>query len=389
MFDYLVVGAGFSGAVVASQMARRFNKRVMLVDRRSHVGGNAFDHRDDAGVLVHKYGPHIFHTQSKDVFDYLSQFTQWRNYEHRVLASVDGKLVPIPINLDTVNILHGLNLKVDELESYLESIAEKRPVIRTSEDVVVSRVGRDLYEKMFRGYTRKQWGLDPSELDSSVTARIPVRLSRDDRYFSDTYQAMPLQGFTRMFENMLDHPNISIVLSTDYRDVLKSVRYRELVYTGPVDEFFDYRFGKLPYRSLKFRHQTLNQERVQPVAVINYPNDHEYTRVTEFKHLTGQAHAKTSVVYEYPCDGGDPYYPIPRAENAALYKQYEALAARNPEIHFSGRLATYKYYNMDQVVAQALTLCSKLSATSRDYVIGKEPGSGKAVLQPVIRLATS
>jgi UDP-galactopyranose mutase len=389
VFDYMVVGAGFSGAVVASQMARRFNKRVMLVDRRSHVGGNAFDHRDDAGVLVHKYGPHIFHTQSKDVFDYLSQFTKWRNYEHRVLASVDGKLVPIPINLDTVNILHGLNLKVDELEDYLESIAEKRPVIRTSEDVVVSRVGRDFYEKMFRGYTRKQWGLDPSELDSSVTARIPVRLSRDDRYFSDTYQAMPLQGFTRMFENMLDHPNIRILLSTDYRDVLNAVRYRELVYTGPVDEFFDYRFGKLPYRSLKFRHQTLNQERLQQVAVINYPQDHEYTRVTEFKHLTGQAHAKTSVVYEYPCDGGDPYYPIPRVENAALYKQYEALAARNPEIHFSGRLATYKYYNMDQVVAQALTLCSKLSATSRDYVIGKEPGSEKAVLRPVIRLATS
>ena len=389
MFDYLVVGAGFSGAVVASQMARRFNKRVILVDRRSHVGGNAFDHRDDAGVLVHKYGPHIFHTQSKDIFDYLSQFTQWRNYEHRVLASVDGKLVPIPINLDTVNILHGLNLKVDELEGYLESIAEKRPRIRTSEDVVVSRVGRDFYEKMFRGYTRKQWGLDPSELDSSVTARIPVRLSRDDRYFSDTYQAMPLQGFTRMFENMLDHPNIRIVLSTDYRDVLNSVRYRELVYTGPVDEFFDYRFGKLPYRSLKFRHQTLNQERLQPVAVINYPNDHEHTRVTEFKHLTGQAHTKTSVVYEYPCNGGDPYYPIPRAENSALYKQYETLAARNPQIHFSGRLATYKYYNMDQVVAQALTLCSKLSATSRDYVMGKQPGSEKAALQPGITLATS
>jgi UDP-galactopyranose mutase len=389
VFDYLVVGAGFSGAVVASQMARRFNKRVMLVDRRSHLGGNAFDHRDDAGIMVHKYGPHIFHTQSKDVFDYLSQFTQWRNYEHRVLASVDGKLVPIPINLDTVNILHGLNLKVDELEGYLESIAEKRPIIRTSEDVVVSRVGRDFYEKMFRGYTRKQWGLDPSELDSSVTARIPVRLNRDDRYYSDMYQAMPLQGFTRMFENMLDHPNIKIVLNTDYRDVLDSVRYRELVYTGPVDEFFDYRFGRLPYRSLKFRHQTLNQERLQPVAVINYPNDHEYTRVTEFKHLTGQAHAKTSVVYEYPCDGGDPYYPIPRAENAALYKQYEALAARNAEIHFSGRLATYKYYNMDQVVAQALTLCSKLSATSRDYVMGKQPGSEKATLQPVITRATS
>ena len=389
MFDYLVVGAGFSGAVVASQMARRFDKRVMLVDRRPHVGGNAYDHRDTAGLLVHKYGPHIFHTQSKDVFDYLSQFTQWRNYEHRVLASVDGKLVPIPINLDTVNILHGLNLKVEELEAYLERIAEKRAAIRTSEDVVVSRVGRDFYEKMFRGYTRKQWGLDPSDLDASVTARIPVRLSRDNRYFSDTYQAMPLNGFTRMFENMLDHPNIRIVLNTDYRDVLHSVRYHQLVYTGPVDEFFDYRFGKLPYRSLQFRHETLNTERLQPVAVINYPNDHDYTRVTEFKHLTGQAHAKTSVVYEYPCDGGDPYYPIPRAENAAIYKQYERLANRSPLIHFAGRLATYKYYNMDQVVAQALTLCSKLSETSRDHVLGKEAGSEKIFRQPVIRLATS
>jgi len=389
VFDYLVVGAGFSGAVVASQMARRFAKRVMLVDRRSHVGGNAYDHRDDAGVLVHKYGPHIFHTQSKDVFDYLSQFTLWRNYEHRVLASVDGKLVPIPINLDTVNILHDLHLREEDLEGYLESIAEKRPAIRTSEDVVVSRVGRDFYEKMFRGYTRKQWGLDPSDLDACVTARIPVRLNRDDRYFSDTYQAMPLQGYTRMFENMLDHPSIEVVLDTDYRDVLKSVRYRELVYTGPVDEFFDYRFGKLPYRSLKFRHETLNRERLQQVAVVNYPNEHDYTRVTEFKHLTGQAHAKTSVVYEYPCDGGDPYYPIPRAENATLYKQYETLAARDPKIHFSGRLATYKYYNMDQVVAQALTLCSKLSATSREYVIGKEAGSERRALPPVIRLAAN
>ena len=389
MFDYLIVGAGFSGAVVASQMARRFNKRVMLVDRRSHVGGNAYDHRDAAGILVHKYGPHIFHTQSKDVFDYLSQFTEWRNYEHRVLASVDGKLVPIPINLDTVNILHGLNLKVDELESYLDSIAERPAAIRTSEDVVVSRVGRDLYEKMFRGYTRKQWGLDPSELDASVTARIPVRMSRDDRYFSDMYQAMPLRGFTCMFENMLDHPNIKIELGTDYREVLKSAKYRELVYTGPVDEYFDYRFGKLPYRSLQFKHETLNRERLQPVAVINYPQDRDYTRVTEFKYLTGQTHAKTSVVYEYPCNGGDPYYPIPRAENAALYKQYESLAAQTPRVHFTGRLATYKYYNMDQVVAQALTLCKKLSGASRDAVTGKEAASARSVLLPEIRLATS
>jgi UDP-galactopyranose mutase len=389
VFDYVVVGAGFSGAVVASQMARRFNKLVLLLDRRSHVGGNAYDHRDEAGLLVHRYGPHIFHTQSKDVFDYLSQFTEWRNYEHRVLASVEGKLVPIPINLDTVNILHGLNLGVGELEAYLESIAEKRPSIRTSEDVVLSRVGRDLYEKMFRGYTRKQWGLDPSELDACVTARIPVRLSRDDRYFSDMYQAMPLHGFTRMFENMLDHPNIRIVLNTDYREVLKSVRYRELVYTGPVDGFFDYRFGKLPYRSLQFRHKTLSMERLQPVAVINYPNENEYTRVAEFKHLTGQVHPKTSVVYEYPCDGGDPYYPVPRAENAALYKQYEALAACTPNVHFAGRLATYKYYNMDQVVAQALTLCGKLSGASREHVIGECAGSHRSSPAPEIKLVAS
>ena len=371
MFDYVIVGAGFSGAVVAAQMARNFGKRVMLLDRRNHIGGNAYDHYNEHGVLVHKYGPHIFHTNSKDVFDYLSLFTEWRNYEHKVLASVEGKLVPIPINLDTVNILHGLELTVQDMEAYLEKIAEKPAAIRTSEDVVLSRVGRDLYEKMFRGYTRKQWGLDPSELDASVTARIPVRTNRDDRYFTDTYQAMPADGFTRMFENMLDHPNITLVLGTDYRDVLKAVRYRELVYTGPVDEFFDYRFGKLPYRSIQFRHETVDVERLQPVAVINYPNEHDYTRVTEFKHLTGQAHAKTSIVYEYPCDGGDPYYPVPRADNAAIYKKYEALAAKTPGVHFTGRLATYKYYNMDQVVAQALTLCAKLSGATRGELVRK------------------
>jgi UDP-galactopyranose mutase len=371
VFDYVVVGAGFSGAVVAAQMARNFGKKVMLLDRRNHIGGNAYDHHDHHGILVHKYGPHIFHTNSKDVFDYLSLFTEWRHYEHKVLASVEGKLVPIPINLDTVNSLHGLELTIDQMEAYLERIAEKPSVIRTSEDVVVSRVGRDLYEKMFRGYTRKQWGLDPSELDASVTARIPVRTNRDDRYFTDTYQAMPRHGFTRMFENMLDHPNITILLNTDYRSVLKTVHYRELVYTGPVDEFFGYRFGKLPYRSIQFRHETVDAQRVQPVAVINYPNDHDYTRVTEFKHLTGQAHSKTSVVYEYPCDGGDPYYPVPRADNAAIYKKYEALAAQTPGVHFVGRLATYKYYNMDQVVAQALTLCAKLSGATRGELVRK------------------
>lgn len=360
MFDYLVVGAGFAGAVVAEQMARNFDKKVLLVDKRSHIAGNAYDHLNEAGILVHKYGPHIFHTNSKEVFDYLSLFTGWRDYEHRVLLSIDGQLVPIPINLDTVNLLHGKNLTEKDLEAYLESIAEKRDPIRTSEDVVVSRVGRDLYEKVFRGYTRKQWGLDPSELDASVTARIPVRLSRDDRYFSDTYQAMPIKGFTRMFENMLDHRNITLALNTDYRDVIHNVAWREMVYTGPVDEFFDYRFGKLPYRSIEFKHETLDTPQLQPVAVINYPNDHAYTRITEFKHLTGQQHRQTSIVYEYPCDGGDPYYPVPRPENAVLYKKYEELAAQTANVHFVGRLATYRYYNMDQVVGQALATFARI-----------------------------
>lgn len=365
MFDYLVVGAGFAGSVVAERMARTFGKRVLVVDRRPHIGGNAYDHPNESGILVHRYGPHIFHTNSEQVFRYLSDFTSWWPYEHRVLASVDGKLVPVPINLDTVNALYDLQLDSDQVEEFLASVAEPCAAIRTSEDVVVSRVGRFLYKKLFQNYTRKQWGIDPSELDAQVTARIPVRTNRDDRYFGDKFQAMPRFGYTRMFENMLDHPNIHLELGVDYRDVLKRVQFRELIFSGPIDEYFDYRFGKLPYRSLRFRHETLDAERLQPVAVVNYPNEHAYTRVTEFKQLTGQAHPKTSIVYEFPSSEGDPYYPIPREENAALYRKYADLAAATDGVHFVGRLATYRYYNMDQVVAQALTLCSRLGGVSR------------------------
>jgi len=250
------------------------------------------------------------------------------------------------------------------MESFLERLAEPKEVCRTSEDVVVSKVGRELYDKFFRHYTRKQWGLDPSELDAQVTARVPTRTNRDDRYFTDTYQAMPRHGFTRLFANMLDHPNIRILLNTDYREVKSIIPYRELIYSGPVDEFFDFRFGALPYRCLEFKHETLNQPLYQPVAVVNYPNDHSFTRITEFKHLTGQEHPKTSIVYEYPQAEGDPYYPIPRRENAELYRQYQALADE-AGVHFVGRLATYKYYNMDQVVAQALTLYARLSNVNR------------------------
>jgi UDP-galactopyranose mutase len=370
MFDYLIVGAGFAGSVLAERLAQGSGKRVLICDRRPHIGGNAYDHYNDDGLLVHKYGPHIFHTNSAAVFDYLSRFTAWRPYEHRVLASVDGQQVPMPINLDTVNRLYGLQLTSFELEGFFAKLAENVEKIETSEHVVVSKVGRQLYEKFFRGYTRKQWGLDPSELDASVTARVPTRTNRDDRYFTDTYQAMPLHGYTRMFERMLAHPNIKVMLNTDYREIADLVPWREMIYTGPVDAYFDYVYGKLPYRSLEFRHETISAAQVQAVGTVNYPNDQAYTRITEFKHLTGQAHAKTSVVYEYPRAEGDPYYPVPRPENAALYERYRELTKAQTRVHFVGRLATYRYYNMDQVVAQALKLYGDL---------GEETSHGRSI----------
>jgi UDP-galactopyranose mutase len=365
MFDVLVVGAGFAGSVLAERLARVLDQKVLIVDRRRHIGGNAYDCYDDAGLLIHRYGPHIFHTNSAEVFEYLSQFTAWRQYQHRVLASVDGQLLPIPINLDTINRLYGLQLSSFQVEDFLASLAEPRDPIQTSEDVVVSKVGRELYEKFFRNYTRKQWGMDPSELDATVAARVPTRSNRDDRYFSDKYQAMPLHGYSRLFERMLDHPNITIMLGIDYREIRRVIPYRTMIYSGPIDEFFDYRFGKLPYRSLEFRFETRDLEQVQPVAVVNYPNDYLYTRVTEFKHLTGQVHPKTTLVYEYPRAEGDPYYPVPKPENAELYKRYQALAEATPDVHFVGRLATYKYYNMDQVTAQALAVFKRIMEARR------------------------
>lgn len=364
MFDYLIVGAGFAGSVLAERLAAGAGKRVLLCDRRPHVGGNAYDHHDDAGILVHAYGPHIFHTNSREVYEYLSRFTEWRRYEHRVLASVDGQLLPIPINLDTVNRLYGLELTSEELEGFFSLKAERRERIRTSEDVIVARVGRELYEKFFRNYTRKQWGLDPSELDATVTARVPVRTNRDDRYFTDTYQVMPLHGYTRMFQRMLKHPAIKVLLNADYREIVGAIPHREVIYTGPIDAFFDHRHGKLPYRSLEFRFETHDRPVFQRAPVINYPNEHAYTRITELKYLTGQEHPKTSVVYEYPKAEGDPYYPVPRPENGEIYRRYEALARATQGVHFVGRLATYRYYNMDQVVAQALTLYGKLTGAT-------------------------
>jgi UDP-galactopyranose mutase len=378
MFDYLIVGAGFAGSVLAERLATT-GKKILILDKRDHIGGNAFDYYNEDGILIHKYGPHIFHTNSKEVFEYLGQFTEWRPYEHEVLASVDGQLVPIPINLNTINKLYGLNLNSSQVEEFFASKAEKITQVQTSEDVVVGRVGRELYEKFFRGYTRKQWDLDPSELDASVTARVPTRVNKDNRYFTDTYQAMPLHGYTAMFQKMLSHRNIKIMLNTDYKEVIDIIPHQQLIYTGPIDSYFDYCFGKLPYRSLEFKFQTVDAEYFQSTGTVNYPNEHLYTRITDFKYLTGQKHSKTAIVYEYPRAEGDPYYPIPRPENAGIYKKYQQLASTLTNTYFVGRLATYKYYNMDQVVAQALTSFKKIVQEQPETYVN---GHGKTILQP-------
>jgi UDP-galactopyranose mutase len=368
-YDALVVGAGYAGSIMARELATRAGQRVLVIDRRDHVAGNAFDYHDEHGVVCHRYGPHIFHTNSQKVVEYLSGFTDWRPYEHRVLARVDGKLVPMPINRTTLNELYGLGLSSDrEVEGFLADRAEPVDYIRTSEDVVVAKVGRELYEKFFRGYTRKQWQRDPSELNASVCARIPIRTNTDDRYFTDPFQKMPLDGYTAMFRRILDHPAIEVSLETDYWDVKDELEYGHLVYTGPIDRFFGNRFGALPYRSLEWElrnEPTPDGGLVQPVGSINQPGeDVPYTRTTEFRHLTGQSpHGSSTLAVEFPRAEGDPYYPIPNDETRALYKRYEALGAQVPDVTFVGRLARYQYLNMDQVVGQALATAEKLLAS--------------------------
>jgi UDP-galactopyranose mutase len=363
-YDYLIVGAGFAGAVLAERLAAGLNKRILLIDRRPHIGGNAFDEVNSAGVLIHRYGPHVFHTNAEEIVTYLSRFTRWRQYEHRVLAHLgEGLCLPFPINRTTLNRLYGLNLSSDrEAEAFFSSRAEPRKTIRTAEDAVVSKIGRDLYERFFRGYTRKHWDLDPSELAASVTARISSRNNLDDRYFTDRFQAIPADGYARMFETMLDHANITVMTGVDFQDVRREPSYEELIYTGAIDTYFEHRFGILPYRSLAFRHETLNQEWFQSVAVVNYPDEATpHTRISEHKYITGQTHPMTTITYEYPGTDGEPYYPIPRPENYALLTRYQVLARATPRVHFVGRQATYRYYNMDQVVAQALATFRKIA----------------------------
>jgi UDP-galactopyranose mutase len=364
-FDYLIVGAGFAGAVCAQQLAAA-HKKILLIDKRPHIGGNAYDEYDEHGVLTHPYGPHIFHTKSKKIFEYLSKFTDWRFYEHRVLAVVDGEYYPFPINRKTINRLYGINLASEEVENYLNGLKLKRAPISNSEDLVLNSVGEDLCEKFFRNYTLKQWGLDLRDLSAGVAARVPVRFDDDDRYFSDAFQFMPAPGYGAMFRKMLSGGNITVKLSTPLDMIRNRSSWRHMIYTGPIDAYFGYSLGRLPYRSLRFEHEHLaDTERYQETGTVNYPNDHKFTRITEFKHLTGQTHAGTSIVREYPQSEGEPYYPIPRVENEVLSKRYQALAHKETNVSFVGRLAEYRYYNMDQVVGAALALSNDLLANER------------------------
>ena len=362
-WDYLIVGAGFAGAVLAERLASQRGATCLIIDRRPHIAGNAYDHCDAAGIRLHHYGPHYFRTNSDRIVAYLSQFTEWHPVDYKILSSIGGRLWQFPINLNTFEQLLGRPSTSEEME---RTLAEWRVPIespKNSEEVIISQVGRRFYEMFFKNYTRKQWNRDPSELDPSVCGRIPIRTNRDDRFLSEKFQALPTEGYTALFRRMLNHPKIEVRLNTDYREARKHIRFRHLIYTGPVDEYFEHCFGPLPYRSLRFEPETLPQEFFQSAMQVNYPNEHDFTRIIEIKHATGQKLPATTIIREYPQDfgpGREPYYPIPAPDARALHALYAERAAIEPNVSFVGRLATYRYYNMDQVVGMALAEFERL-----------------------------
>ncbi len=361
-FDYLIVGAGFAGSVLAERIATQLNKKVLIVDKRFHIGGNCYDYTDDNGILVHQYGPHIFHTQAKKVWDYLSQFTEWHPYFHRVLADVEGIKVPVPFNFNSLYKVfpEGYASKLEALLLEKYGFGLKVPILKLMENdnKDLKFLADYIYKHVFVGYTMKQWGLKPEEIDFSVTARVPVYTSRDDRYFQDTYQGIPQKGYTKIFEKLLSHPNIHVLLKTDYKDIIEDIKFDKMIYTGALDTFFDKIHGELPYRSLIFDFKSYNQTKFQEVAQVNYPNSHDYTRITEFRHFLPSESNKTTIAKEYPTNYkeglNDPYYPIPNDENHKRYELYKKEAEKLNNVFFVGRLAEYKYYNMDQIVGVAL-----------------------------------
>jgi len=370
-FDFLIVGAGFAGSVLAERIASQLGKTCLVVERRNHIGGNAYDHHDRAGVLVHDYGPHYFRTNSQRIVDYLSQFTEWHPVEYKILSWTHGRFWQFPINLNTFEELIGRPSTTEEMEAQLAEWRVKIANPKNSEEVIVSQVGWKLYEMFFQNYTRKQWQRDARQLDPSVCGRIPIRTNRDDRYLSEKFQALPKNGYTPMFQKILSHPKIDVWLNTDYREVRQHVRFGHLIFTGPIDEYFDHCFGRLPYRSLRFEPETLPQEYFQPAMQVNYPNDHDFTRIVEIKHARGQKLPSTTIVREYPQNfgpGHEPYYPIPALDAKALYSKYAERAALEKNVGFVGRLATYRYYNMDQIVGMALAEFNRLRI-SRQYQV--------------------
>lgn len=373
MFDYVIVGAGMAGCVMAERIANVLNKKVFIIEKRNHVGGNCYDYYDENGILVHKYGPHILHTNLESVWKYLSQFTDWTDYQHHVLGFIDNKKVPIPFNLNTLHELLPESLAERLEEKLIDKFGfnTKIPILelQKSEDKDLKLLADFIYEKMFLNYTKKQWGIKPEELDPSVTERVPIYISRDNRYFQDKYQGIPLKGYHKIFEKMLRNPNIKFMLNTDFKEVIKTYDNKmyflenefkgKLIFTGQIDELFDYEFGELPYRSLKFKSETIDEEYFQEVGTVNYPNNHDFTRITEFKHLTGQKNSKTTIVKEYPQKydkDNIPYYPIPQQENLKLYKMYADEAQKLNNVIFLGRLAEYKYYDMDMVIKRVLDI---------------------------------
>lgn len=355
-FKYVVVGAGLAGLTVAQRISEELDEKVLVIEKRGTIGGNVYDSYNEDGILIHNYGPHIFHTNDQGVYDYLSRFTKWNDFWHRVLTYVDGNLVPMPITVETINQLYNLNLDCSQVEEFLKKRAIDLPEVKTSKDVALSKVGTDIYEKIFENYTKKQWGVDPGELDTSVISRIPIRYNRDTRYFADKYQGMPKHGYTKLCENMVKNPNIKLLLNTDYKEVIDEIEYEKLIYTGPTDCFYDYEFGKLAYRSIDFVFETHEEEEYQRAPVVNYPNDYKFTRITEFKKLTGQTHKKTTILKEFPTSDGEPYYPFPTKEWRERFVSYQEKMQQEKNVFFLGRLAEYKYYNMDAVVRQALNL---------------------------------
>ena len=378
-FDVVIVGAGFSGLTVAERVIAEQGKRCLIIEKRSHLGGNAYDFYDDHGVLIHKYGPHYFRTNSGKVLEYLSRFTEWHPVDYKILSFADGQFWNFPINLNTFEQFIGRPSTTEEMEDWIEAHRVKIETPANSEEVIISQVGWELYEKFFKGYTIKQWQREPRDLDASVCGRIPIRTNRDDRYLREEFQALPAAGYTRLFEKMVDicGAKLKIVLNSDFREVLPHISYKHLVYTGPIDEYFDFCFGSLPYRSLRFERESFTSQTLkgregiagkkgfwQPAMQVNYPNTESYTRIVELKHATGQTCENTTIVKEYPVNfgpGQEPYYPIPASDAAAIYSKYKEKAAFEKNVSFIGRLATYRYYNMDQVVGMALKEAEKLS----------------------------